>query len=468
MSTPVPRRFRWEIVYPPPGPKWFINPKTGYRMKRTAYRRRVHVTTHPFRAKEKLPEKPLDDSAPDEETDSDLDSTAKSEAKPKDLEDTFTNNVNNANANGGNGNGGNGNGGNGGNNGGCTYKEFLACKPREFDGKGGVIVLTRWIEKMESVMDISGCVNNQKEEFKALLVEEFCPSNEMENIKTKFWNHVMVGANHAAYTDRSHELAKFVSTLATIQSAILKAGTLTDEAVRCRTLSKSVEKRKETERSSKQGGSVLLIILKVDLVGCVTTFKNQVTLEEIVKRQLSRWRQLMLLEWVIKIPGTMEIKQEEGLSIADFSFISTKFMPLLNVKPSILRPGYVIEVANGKKIETDRIIHWCILELGDSLFTIHLIPFGHGSFDVIIGMDWLSKHKAKIVCHEKVVRIPLLSGKVLRVQGDRTEENPKSVKGKKSDEPKLGDILIVRDFPEVFPKDLSGLPPQRQVEFRID
>ncbi|GKF44606.1 hypothetical protein Tco_0131158 [Tanacetum coccineum] len=85
-----------------------------------------------------------------------------------------TNNVNNANENGGNGNGKNKNGGN---NNGCIYKEFLACKPRDFDGKGGVIVLTRWIEKMESVMDISGCARGHKaamgmmwEEFRALLV----------------------------------------------------------------------------------------------------------------------------------------------------------------------------------------------------------------------------------------------------------------------------------------------------------
>ncbi|GKA16364.1 putative reverse transcriptase domain-containing protein, partial [Tanacetum coccineum] len=100
---------------------------------------------------------------------------------------------------------------------------------------------------------------------------------------------------------------------------------------------------------------------------------------------------------------------------ADFSFISTKFVPLLNVTPSIIRPGYVIKVANGKKVETDKIIHGFKLELGDSLFNIDLIPFGHGSFDVIVGMDWLSRHKAEIVCHEKVVRIPCANGKILMV-----------------------------------------------------
>ncbi|GKB12925.1 putative reverse transcriptase domain-containing protein [Tanacetum coccineum] len=91
-------------------------------------------------------------------------------------------------------------------------------------------------------------------------------------------------------------------------------------------------------------------------------------------------------------------------SRVDFSFIFTQFVPLLNVEPSTLRPSYVIEVANSKKVETDKIICGCILELRDSLFTIDLIPFLHGIFDVIMGMDWLSKHKAKIVCHEKVVR----------------------------------------------------------------
>ncbi|GKC74417.1 putative reverse transcriptase domain-containing protein [Tanacetum coccineum] len=72
------------------------------------------------------------------------------------------------------------------------------------------------------------------------------------------------------------------------------------------------------------------------------------------------------------------------------------------------------------KLEIDRIIQGCILELEDSLFTIDLILFKHGSFDVVEGMDWLSKHRAKIVYHEKVVRITLAKGEVLQVHGERT------------------------------------------------
>nr|GFA34791.1 putative reverse transcriptase domain-containing protein [Tanacetum cinerariifolium] len=128
---------------------------------------------------------------------------------------------------------------------------------------------------------------------------------------------------------------------------------------------------------------------------------------------------------------------------ADFSFISPKFMPLLNVKPSIVSHGYVIEVANGKKEEVDRIIRDCKLELGNSLFIIDLIPLGHGSFDVIVGMDRLSKNKAEIVCHEKVFRIPLEGGEILRVQGERTLGGTMTLMSTKADEPKLSDIPIV-------------------------
>ncbi|GKE86982.1 reverse transcriptase domain-containing protein [Tanacetum coccineum] len=216
-----------------------------------------------------------------------------------------TNNVNNANG---------GNGENGGNNG-CTYKGFMACNPKEYDGKRGAIALTQWIEKMENVIDNSGCAKNQKvkyaassfvnkaltwwntqvqargreaaigmswTDFKALLVGEFCPGNEMQKLETKFWNHTMVGANHAGYTSRFHELAKSVPHLVTpessrikryiaglapeirgmlratqpttIQSAILRAGILTDKAVSCGTLTKGNEKIKGVEKTSKQGG----------------------------------------------------------------------------------------------------------------------------------------------------------------------------------------------------------------------
>ncbi|GJW57760.1 hypothetical protein Tco_0104491 [Tanacetum coccineum] len=85
------------------------------------------------------------------------------------------------------------------------------------------------------------------------------------------------------------------------------------------------------------------------------------------------------------------------------------------------------------------------------------MPIKLGSFDVVIGMDWLSKYHAKILCDEKVVHIPI-NGETLIIR----------VMEKKSDEKRLEDIPVVKEFPDVFPKDLPGLPPVRQVEFQID
>ncbi|GJY82550.1 putative nucleotidyltransferase, ribonuclease H [Tanacetum coccineum] len=109
-------------------------------------------------------------------------------------------------------------------------------------------------------------------------------------------------------------------------------------------------------------------------------------------------------------------------SSADYSFVSTTFIPLLGKEPSELGLGYEIEIASGQLVEIDKVIKGFKIEIESHVFDIDLIPFGHGSFDVIKGMDWLSNHKAEIICHEKVVRIPLLDGKVLRVLGERPED----------------------------------------------
>ncbi|GJX38943.1 hypothetical protein Tco_0252246 [Tanacetum coccineum] len=82
---------------------------------------------------------------------------------------------------------------------------------------------------------------------------------------------------------------------------------------------------------------------------------------------------------------------------------------------------------------------------------------GKARFDVVIGMDWLSKYHAKILCDEKVVHIPI-DGETLIIR----------VMEKKADEKRLEDISVVKEFSDVFPEDLPGIPPIRQVEFQID
>ncbi|GJU69949.1 putative reverse transcriptase domain-containing protein [Tanacetum coccineum] len=127
-----------------------------------------------------------------------------------------------------------------------------------------------------------------------------------------------------------------------------------------------------------------------------------------------------------------------------------------------------IEGASRQLVEINKVIRGCKLEIEGHTFDIDLILFGHGSFDIIVGMDLLSRQKAEIVCHEKVVRILLPHGEMLRVLGERPEEKVRHLKSEKAEGRKLKDIVIVRNFFEVFPDDLSGLPPSREIEFRID
>ncbi|GJT25618.1 putative reverse transcriptase domain-containing protein [Tanacetum coccineum] len=409
-------------------------------------------------------------------------------------------------------------------------------------------------------------------DFKALLVEEFCPSNEMKKLENVFWNQ-MVGANHATYTDQFHELDKLVPHLVTLessrikryiaglvpeirgmlratqpttlQSAILRAGILTDEAVSCGTLTKGNEKRKRVEETSKQGGSwkdnkkakvgtgfVVTAPPRNEFVGfypkcakcysyhpengpcrlcyncqklghfakdCRETFKQVAPMNAVrmgynqrvcfecgspdhlrntcpkMHRAPGQAGNPLALEGnrnarnngnqargrafngnVVEalqdpnvVTGTFSLNDHFATVLfdsgADFSFISTNFAPLLNVKPSFVNPGYVIEVADGKKVKVDRIIRDYKLELGNSLFIINLIPLGHGSFDVIVGMDWLSQNKVVIVCHEKAVEILLEGGGILRVQGERTIGAAKALMNAKKD----GSFRICIDYREL-------------------
>nr|GEU86037.1 hypothetical protein [Tanacetum cinerariifolium] len=130
--------------------------------------------------------------------------------------------------------------------------------------------------------------------------------------------------------------------------------------------------------------------------------------------------------------------------------------------------SYEIKIARGELVEINKVVQGCKLETEGHIFDIDLIPFEHKSFDVIVRMDWLSRHKAKIVFHKKVVKIPLPNGKILRVLREKPEEKVRRSKSAKVKERKLIDIVFIRNFSEVFPDNLSGLSPSREIKFRID
>ncbi|GJX20532.1 putative reverse transcriptase domain-containing protein [Tanacetum coccineum] len=153
-------------------------------------------------------------------------------------------------------------------------------------------------------------------------------------------------------------------------------------------------------------------------------------------------------------------------SSANRIFMSTTFSALLEVIPSTLDVSYAIELADGRISETNVILIGCTLGLLGHPFNIDLKPIELSSFDVIIGIDWLAKYHAMIVCDEKIVRIPY-GDEVLIIEGDGCNGGKKNTDDK-SEEKRLEDVPIVRDIPKVFLEDLPRLPPSRQVEFQID
>nr|GEY87860.1 putative reverse transcriptase domain-containing protein [Tanacetum cinerariifolium] len=153
---------------------------------------------------------------------------------------------------------------------------------------------------------------------------------------------------------------------------------------------------------------------------------------------------------------------------AERSFMSIDFTLFIHISPVTLNTSYKVELADGKIVSTNTVLCGCTLALFSHMFKIDLLPTRLGSFDVIVGMDWLSYHRAVIVCYEKIFRIPLPNGEILEIHGERPEKDLKSLSCIKADKIRLDDICTVRDFPEVFPNDLTGLPPVREIEFRID
>ncbi|KAD3641749.1 hypothetical protein E3N88_30973 [Mikania micrantha] len=172
---------------------------------------------------------------------------------------------------------------------------------------------------------------------------------------------------------------------------------------------------------------------------------------------------------------------------ASKSFVSTKFTHHTSFVLEKLIAPLEIEVADSKSFLVFDVYRNCKITIDDEEYMIDLIPMLLGEFDVVVGMDWLSSNQANIVCNRKIIQLLSPSGKEVIIHGEKKDgvvicsmiKALKYIKrGGKSylayvvdmekDVKKLEDIPIVRDFSDVFPDDLPGVPPERDVEFRID
>nr|GEZ75764.1 putative reverse transcriptase domain-containing protein [Tanacetum cinerariifolium] len=155
-------------------------------------------------------------------------------------------------------------------------------------------------------------------------------------------------------------------------------------------------------------------------------------------------------------------------SSSDKSFVDTIFSSMLNIDSVKIDTSYEVELANRRVVSMNTVLNGCTLNLVNHLFKIDLMPIELGTFDVIIGMDYIVKHDAVIICGEKVVRIPY-ENKTLTVKSDKGVSQLKviscikarkyiergchlflvHVNEKKPKEKILKDVPVIRDFPEI-------------------
>ncbi|GJY91841.1 putative nucleotidyltransferase, ribonuclease H [Tanacetum coccineum] len=169
---------------------------------------------------------------------------------------------------------------------------------------------------------------------------------------------------------------------------------------------------------------------------------------------------------------------------ADRSFVSYAFSKYIDIRPTTLDTNYSVELADGKSLTTNTILKGCTLNLQNHLFKIYLLPIELGSFDVIVGMDWMAEHRAEVVCYEKYIFVPY-GNNMLIIQGERSGVKNESrlevissirtqkyidqgcqvflIQIIKEEETKISerrieDVPVVRDFPEVFLEELPEYP----------
>nr|GEY93957.1 putative reverse transcriptase domain, ribonuclease H-like domain, aspartic peptidase domain protein [Tanacetum cinerariifolium] len=319
------------------------------------------------------------------------------------------------------------------------YSTILAQQLRnllptiEYGRKGGVVVYTRWIKNIKSVQDMSGCEDNQKTLKKEEIEEPSKDRNERDDNK-----RIRPGNAFATTTDPIRRENMGVVPKCTTCNFHHPHKIPCRTCFNCNRPGHFAKDCRVVPRNVNPINAKNLIARACYECGSTDHVMAACPREDSPGPDI--------------VTGTFTLNNHYATTLfdssANYSFVSTTFIPLLDIEPNDLGFSYEIKIASGQLVEIDKVIKCCKLEKEGHVFDINLIPFRSGSFDVIIGMDWLSNHKAEIICHEKVVRIPLLNRKVLRVIGERLDEKVRHLVSAKAKGQKRDELVVVRDFPE--------------------
>nr|GEV70907.1 hypothetical protein [Tanacetum cinerariifolium] len=390
---------------------------------------------------------------------------------------------------------------------GCTYITFMKCEPHPFKGTEGAIGLCQWFEKLEFVFRISDCKKRDKLKFETATLqgraltwwngriasmgidaangtpwtevrkwktEKFCPRSVLQRLEQELYNLKLKGTDIDGYTNQFHELALLcprivkpeqvkveqyirglsknirgdvTSSMPTgIDEAVRMAYQLMGQIIQDKTdeVSEGEKRKGEGDRGghgdNRRDYNRRQNQKRANAGAMTNAAPND---NEFYPKAVYKLRAVDAQQDPKIVTGTFLLNNRHATALfdsgADKSFVSANFSTLIDIEPVELDTSYEVELADGKVVTTNNVLIGYTLNLLNRSFPIDLMVTELRSFDIIIGMDWLSRYDAAILCGEKKVRIPL-------------EE----------------DVPVIQDFPKVFLKELPGLPPPRQVEFRID
>ncbi|GJU49718.1 reverse transcriptase domain-containing protein [Tanacetum coccineum] len=366
----------------------------------------------------------------------------------------------------------------------CNYKEFRAVMHEKLRGTEGDVGLTRWFKKLESQFRISNIAEGDRVKFASSTLLDSLPLNIKGNVtssKPVDLHEAIEMAQGLMYQrqQRCLQLGKgpmLVNYLTaesvddtTLTHLLLLVTTVEGQDIRPKTVELHLALQTKEDPEAKEDKEVMQN--QGNLKG-----NNQASTSTQGGRTPGRVYSLCD-EAAVKdnnvVNGTFLINNVYASVLfdtgADRSIMSYAFSKYIDIPPTTLDTNYSVELADGKSLTTNTILRGCTLNLQNHLFKIDLLPIELGSFDIIIGMDWMAEHRVEVMCYEKYIRVPY-GNDMLIVQGERSGVKNESRLEEETKIPKrrIEDVPVVRDFPEVFPEEFLGLPPTRQVEFHIE
>ena len=169
--------------------------------------------------------------------------------------------------------------------------------------------------------------------------------------------------------------------------------------------------------------------------------------------------------------GTLSLLTHYGKVLFDTgattSFIAKHFVEQFGIRCTpLVRPITVVS-AGGSILVTERRLDQVIMICNCTYYAdLFVLPLKN--IDAVLGMDWMSDNGAQIDCEEKTVSLRKPGGGRVTYQADKHTHVEVELQLNSLSEAKLEDIPVVNEFPDVFPQELPGMPPDREIEFTID